>query len=160
MGFPRLCIAGAMLLQHEHTLRSFKRPLLLLHCADDEGLPSPVPMTMYHWACGSEPGANPSEGLPGSATPSGERADSAYTTFYFQRQAEEGPVPRTLCLFAVGGHNYIWPMNWKQYTHVLGVFLGEEEENGGRTNLASGEWWTSRQSHQAESGERRRCAIL
>jgi len=67
---------------------------------------------------------------------------------------------KVLVKFEGGGHNYIWPLNWKTYTEVMSEFLTNDSEI--RNHMKNGKWWYERTkaSQSTNNNQLQTCQIM
>ena len=153
---------GVCLSKHCHTLRNFEGRLLLLHCSDDKVFPGSDAIRNASFACNIEY----QDVCPLSPENSRLEEDGSFQVFESCRKDKGGST--SLVLFDDGGHNYIWPMNWKVYTSSLMEIL--QPNSAGRNSEAlslgwqcEGTWWSARSSTPVAAkhrGLRVQCLIL
>jgi pimeloyl-ACP methyl ester carboxylesterase len=132
------------------TLQSYSGQALFLHCADDEVFDyRREAMQAFAWSVGAETDA-PTQfhevnygGCP--SRPLGE--------LYVCNN-------KKLVLFENGGHNFIFPMNWKEYSHALFDFVHASDSTSmPQHDLdVDGAWWLSELSQRRRT--QRGCALL
>eukprot|EP00753_Platysulcus_tardus_P016630 PLAT5918.1.p1 GENE.PLAT5918.1~~PLAT5918.1.p1 ORF type:complete len:421 (+),score=176.53 PLAT5918.1:32-1264(+) len=113
---------------HKDKLQRYKGRLLVLHTLDDALLPVHGASQLFGWATGCDEEALP-ETEWGRYIASGERlydpknAPPLGETVTWTHTRGEGSSKKRLVLFEVGGHQYIFDMNWKIYRDELLAFM-------------------------------------
>jgi len=129
---------GHMLRQRQATLRDFPGVFLVLHCADEEVFPlEEHGRRNFLLACGSEHVAEPDAPVVDlSVDPMAPCVLRACDTSQGMRAV------KALCEFENGGHNFIWPMNWKAYSACLKRLLVGTLLADASGSPVPGSWWT------------------
>lgn len=145
----------------ESTLRKFSGQLLFLHCADDSTFTTKEVMQSFAWSIDSDQWAptacSKCKAAETSCSRVGNDPEAPQATVF---RAEN----RELVLFDAGGHNFIFPLNWKVYSHFLRCLVSNEASTGaGVLDLTAvdGGWWPAalcRRQNEAR-GTEGRCAI-
>lgn len=141
-------------------LRNFPGAVLMLHCADEEIFPfEEHGKQNYCLACGEDAVEESWTSLTGSADYSLTKLcteNGQSCTLHKYNRLQGVRALKALCEFELGGHNYVWPVNWKAYSCCMDHLLQGTLNHELGEHEADGSWWTRR---NAKANSKPRCLI-
>jgi len=136
-------------LTHTTALRSLACPLILLHSADDELMPIAAIDSIFEGAFGAQ---------AGHAVP---LADDASTGASGGTMRSSTLAARVFLRFGVGGHNMIWPVNWREYSRAVIWCLACVPNPVPLGEGPGGQWFEELRARQAATQSRwTKCSVM